>query len=55
MKKTTRRKEMLLKGIAMLLILSLAAAACWQEIGTLWPRERLTVSLLWCRASWTRQ
>ncbi|WP_342546687.1 serine hydrolase domain-containing protein [Paenibacillus sp. FSL P2-0089] len=35
MKKTTRRKEMLLKGIAMLLILILAAAACRHEIGTL--------------------
>lgn len=35
MKKTTRRKEMLLKAIAMLLIVILATAACWHEIGTL--------------------
>lgn len=35
MKKITRRKEMLLKGIAMLLIVILATAACWHEIGTL--------------------
>ncbi|MEK5031630.1 serine hydrolase domain-containing protein [Paenibacillus sp. FSL R7-0302] len=35
MKKTTRRKELLLKGIAMLLIVVLATAACWHEIGTL--------------------
>lgn len=35
MKKTTRRKEILLKGIAMLLIVILATAACWHEIGTL--------------------
>lgn len=35
MKRTTRRKEILLKGIAMLLIVILATAACWHEIGTL--------------------
>ncbi|MEK3792937.1 serine hydrolase domain-containing protein [Paenibacillus sp. FSL R7-0204] len=35
MKKTTRRTEMLLKGIAMMLIVILATAACWHEIGTL--------------------
>lgn len=35
MKKTTQRKEMLLKAIAMLLIVILATAACWHEIGTL--------------------
>lgn len=35
MKKTARRKEMLLKGIAMLLIVILASAVCWHEIGTL--------------------
>lgn len=35
MKRTTRRKEMLLKGIAMLLIVILATSACWHEIGTL--------------------
>ncbi|ETT33936.1 putative cyclic peptide transporter [Paenibacillus sp. FSL R7-269] len=35
MKRTTRRKEILLKGIAVLLIVILATAACWHEIGTL--------------------
>ncbi|MBP2110580.1 serine hydrolase domain-containing protein [Paenibacillus silagei] len=35
MKKTPRRKEMLLKGIAMLLSVILATAVCWHEIGTL--------------------
>ncbi|MFD1906023.1 hypothetical protein ACFSQ7_21250 [Paenibacillus rhizoplanae] len=35
MKRTTRRKEILLKGIAMLLIVILATATCWHETGTL--------------------
>ncbi|WP_341347871.1 serine hydrolase domain-containing protein [Paenibacillus sp. FSL H3-0469] len=35
MKRSTRRTEILLKGIAMLLIVVIATAACWHEIGTL--------------------